>query len=204
MPDRGWTKDRPNILSNENLSLIGKAFDKGIVFGLQCFYYGGCSPDRIAFLSYDAFASYLSANSRAGDLFILWSLPELLDKQLQVFSGTFTNITAGDFFVPATNLDEIRDYLLEVKEGGYYCMNELSALYYSSQEKKIELKNINFFSVENWETDWQEFLEDVKTYSYPGGEIHLFKGSLFDVDDHILLQAKFPNEHGEVPIGGAY
>jgi hypothetical protein len=36
-----WVKDRPNILSPDNLSKIEEAFQRGIILGYHCFYCGG-------------------------------------------------------------------------------------------------------------------------------------------------------------------
>ena len=49
-----------------------------------------------------------------------------------------------------------------------------------------------------------DFVELLKDFSQPGGEVFVFPMKEISTKDHILVEAKYPNENGEVPIGGAY
>jgi hypothetical protein len=201
-----WVKDGPNILSPDNLSKIEKAFQSGSIFGYHCFYCGGGSPDKCAFVAYNDLISYLRSRARPGDLFILWSLPSLLKTGVQLFSKSFPlSADEASLTISAEELEPVKSYLqvLEPKYAPYY-MNEVHAVYYSAGDKRIETRIINFFSEDTRETDWREVLDDVARYSHPGGEIHLFPEPAIDSTDKILLTAKYPNEKGEVPLGGAY
>jgi hypothetical protein len=201
-----WVKDKPNILSPANLSKIEEAFQRGIIFGYHCFYCGGGSPDNCAFLAYDDLISYLRSRARPGDLFILWSLPSLVETGVQLFSRSFPlSADEPSPMVSEEELEPVKNYLLvlDPKHAPYYT-NEVHAIYYSSREKTTETRVVNFYSKDNWESDWREVLDDIGRYSHPGGEIHFFPEPAIDSDDKILLTAKYPNERGEVPIGGAY
>jgi hypothetical protein len=201
-----WVKDGPNILSPENLSKIEEAFQSGSIFGYHCFYCGGRSPDKCAFVAYNDLISYLGSCARPGDLFILWSLPSLLKTGAPLFSKSFPfSADEASLTVPAEELEPVKNYLqvLDPKHAPYY-MNEVHAVYYSARDETIETRLINFFSEDTWESDWREVLDDIARYSHPGGEIHLFPEPAIDSTDKILLTAKYPNESGEVPLGGAY
>jgi hypothetical protein len=200
-----WVKDGPNILSPDNLSKIEEAFQRGIIFGYHCFYCGGGNPDKCAFVAYNDLINYLRSRARPGDLFILWSLPSLVKTGVQLFSRSFPLSDERSLMVSAEELEPVKNYLqvLDPKHAPYY-MNEVHAVYYSARDKTIETRLINFFSEHNWESDWREVLDEFGRYSHPGGEIHLFPEPAIDSEDKILLKAKYPNERGEVPIGGAY
>jgi hypothetical protein len=107
--------------------------------------------------------------------------------------------------VSAEELEPVKNYLqvLDPKYAPHY-MNEVHAVYYSARDQRIETRLINFFSADTSESDWREVLDDIGRYCHPGGEIHLFPEPAIDSEDKILLTAKYPNESGEVPIGGAY
>jgi hypothetical protein len=66
----------------------------------------------------------------------------------------------------------------------------------------VEAWIINLFSEDDWEDDWKEVLDDIRRYSHPGGEVHFFPEPA--LQSKAVLEAKYPNEKGEVPIGGAY
>src|SRR5438477_285215 len=84
-----WTKDRPNILSPEISSKIKGAFQSGLVFGYHSIYCGGCSLNTWVFRSFADFTNHVCSRSKPGDLFTVWSVHELLEKNLQLFSGQY-------------------------------------------------------------------------------------------------------------------
>jgi hypothetical protein len=45
---------------------------------------------------------------------------------------------------------------------------------------------------------------DIRNHSHAHSEIYIFPLTDIDKPEHYLLQAKYPNAKGEVPIGGAY
>jgi hypothetical protein len=201
-----WVKDGPNILSPDNISKIEVAFQRGGIFGYHSFYCGGRNPDKCAFVAYNDLINYLRSCARPGDLFTLWSLPSLVETGVHLFSKSFAlSANESSLMVSAEELEPVRNYLqvLDPKHAPYY-MNEVHAVYYSARDQRIETRLINFFSEDTRHRDWREVLDDIERYCHPGGEIHLFPEPAIDSKDKILLTAKYPNESGEVPIGGAY
>ncbi len=51
---------------------------------------------------------------------------------------------------------------------------------------------------------YEDFLERVARYRRPGGAIYVFPFTHIETDEYMLLEAKYPNARGEVPIGGPY
>jgi hypothetical protein len=49
-----------------------------------------------------------------------------------------------------------------------------------------------------------DFVELLDDSSQPRGEVLVFLMKDIDTQDHILVEAKYPNEKSEIPIGGAY
>ena len=199
-----WVMDRPNTLSPENLLRLQEAFQEGIIFGDHCFYYGGRSPDWCAFIRYEDFLDYLKSHARPGDLFELWSLPQLLRTGSQLLSKSFSDaVDDSSLMVSAEELEPVKKYLqlIDPKHSPYY-MNEVRAIYYSATDRTVEARIINFFSEDDWEGDWNEVLDEVRRCSHRGGEVHFFAEP--ELQSKMVLTAKYPNDKGEVPIGGAY
>src|SRR2546422_781634 len=84
-----WMKGRPNILSAEILSKIKGALERGPVFGYHSIYCGGCSLNTWVFKAFEDFAGYLQLRAQAGDLFTVWSVHQLLERNLHLFSGEY-------------------------------------------------------------------------------------------------------------------
>src|SRR5437879_5762019 len=79
--DPRWTVNGPNTLSEENLKRVKAAFEEGWVCGIHLYYAGGCGGDPIAFSAYQAYLVHV-LQSRPGDLFYLWSVPEMKRRNL--------------------------------------------------------------------------------------------------------------------------
>ncbi len=142
------------------------------------------------------------SRSRPGDKFTVWSVAELVQKNLHLFSGAYPQHGQGtDLIVPPRQLDRVRAYL-EVVEPKYapHHMNEVLAIYSSSGGGSLKSEIVNL----HYADDWDEFVGALRTHSHPGAEVHLFPVSDIDREENILLEEKYPNEKGEVPIGGAY
>lgn len=197
-----WTKERPNILSAEVSAKLKRAFQRGIVFGYHSFYYGGRSLDKWAFKTFEDFTDYVRSRAKPGDLFTVWSVPELLERNLHLFSGRFSEADQETgLIVPPAPLSEIKAYLEAVKpEYAPHRMNEVIALYLSPREDAPKIGNINLF----YEDDWDDFVSELRGYSRPGAEIHLFPVEIIETKENIFLDEKYPNENGQVPVGGAY
>lgn len=199
-----WVSDGPNILLPENLLRLQEAFQEGIIFGDHCFYCGGRSPDWCAFITHEDFLEYLKSRARPGDLFDLWSLPQLLKTHSQLLSKSFSKAAEdGSLMVSAKELEPVKEYLqvVDPKYSPHY-MNEVRAIYYSARDRTVEARILNLFSEDDWEGDWKEVLDDIRRYSHRGGEVHFFAEP--ELQSKMILTAKYPNDEGEVPLGGAY
>ncbi|SPE56851.1 hypothetical protein SBV1_2560024 [Verrucomicrobia bacterium] len=200
-----WTKERPNILSSEVVARIKAAFEAGLVFGYHSFYCGGRSLDLWVFKTFQAFTDYIQSRSKPGDLFTLWSVPDLKKKNLHLFGGRFPDVDhQADLIVPPAHLDRVKAYLEVVDPHTPYRrpyrMNEVLVLYSSEKDNILRIEGVGL----TYDDDWEDFLSELRSFSHPGSEVHIFAVDTIDNKEHILVQEKYPNESGEVPIGGAY
>jgi hypothetical protein len=186
-----WTKNRPNLLAPDNLARIENEISHGLILAHHYHFYGGRSRDEVAFDQFDGFMSYISL-SKPGDAFTIWSLNQLLAKKLEIATAKYSPQSRDEFLIlPAASLRLIEEYL-----GQKY--NEINGVYYlpnSAGPLKARTYDQDMFG---------EFLVDVRSYSKPGGEVYIFSEEVIYQEVNILLDAKYPNAEGEVPIGGAY
>ena len=70
---------RAEYPSPHYLTGIQQAFPVGPVFGRHYHYAGGSSTDNWAFRTFEPFWHYVT-RSKPGDLYVMWSLPDLLAK----------------------------------------------------------------------------------------------------------------------------
>jgi hypothetical protein len=80
-----WVDIQPNILAPGYQEKIERAFERGIVFGHRILWHGSARFD-LAFRGFNQFAEYLS-QSRPGDKYEVWSLPDLIAKNLVLAHG---------------------------------------------------------------------------------------------------------------------
>ncbi len=185
-----WVKDKPNILSAESLVKIEAALEQGVVFGHHCHYYGGCSLDKWAFLDSKLFKEYVS-QSRPGDLYIAWSVKDLEEKNLLLAHGRSSSDTQSEsLLISVEDLQHVRQYL-SVEN------NEIINLYISWDTRTVAIHDGDIECFEDLEGE-------IREHSHPNSEIYVFPLTDIDKPEHYLLQAKYPNDKGEVPIGGAY
>jgi hypothetical protein len=178
------------ITAPDALDRIAQAVAAGPVFGRHYHFAGGRSGDTWAFQTFEAYQNYL-ARSKPGDLYQVWSLPALLHQQVALMVVQFG--TRSD----AEMISLVEQGLWTVKTYLDVPYNEFLALYLWAGTLAIEvyLNDIDGFD---------ELLEDVDRYSRPGGEIYVFPFTRIGTEEYILLQGKYPNAEGKVPIGGAY
>ena len=186
-----WTKAQPNLLSSKHTDIVAKALKRGVVFGLHSHLFGGRSLDTIVFRDYAAYRDYVQ-RSCAGDLYTLWSLPDLLDKQLALATqqSGFSSDSSTGVLAQAT-LERIQHYL-----GTPF--NEI--IYLAWETTTSETAMIHLDDSDGYET----LLELLDQCRHPESFIHVFPFNVIDQPEHWLLQTKYPNDQGEVPIGGAY
>jgi hypothetical protein len=185
-----WVKDTPNILSPESLAKIEAALQQGVVFGLHMHYYGGRSLDTWVFVDFNSFREYLSL-AHPGDLFTAWSVRDLEEKELVLAHGQSSpNAQANPSLISKDNLQSVGQYL-RVQ------YNEIFNVYLSWDTRTA--------TTELGDRDSFEDLEnDIRQHSYANSEIYVFPFNDIDKPEHYLLKAKYPNDKGEVPLGGAY
>jgi hypothetical protein len=164
-----WVTDRPNILDPYYLEQIKQALAVGPIFGRHHHLAGGCSADNWAFRTFAAFWTYVS-RSKPGDLYQVWSLPVLLDRQVALLQMAFGTLSDAESF-PALDkgLSAVKTYL----DVPY---NEFLALYTvaGSMSIDVHLNDIDGF---------EDLLEYVDRYSRPGGEIYVFPFTRIDADE---------------------
>jgi len=187
-----WTKDGPNILAEENLERIRQALSDGWIGGIHLYFGVGRSGDSIAFSTFDAFLSHVTA-SRPGDLFILWSFVEMRRKGLLLVDSQFMDdVGAGRSLLAARDLDRVREYLSESES------NEMLSI---SSAGGGELTAI-WTDLEG--SGWDPFLDAARLAAVPGGALCVLPLTKVDCPEFHLVRAKRPNDQGQVPLGGAY
>ena len=185
-----WVKDKPNILSTESLAKINTALKQGFVFGLHMYYKSGRSLDTWAFSDFDPFREYLSL-LRPGDLYIAWSVKDLEEKKLVLAYGkNSSNTSPNSLLISMEDLQRVKNYL-NVQ------YNEILNVYISWDTRTVatDLGDIDSF---------EDLEDDIRKHSQPNSEIYIFPFTDIDKSEYYVLKAKYPNDIGEVPLGGAY
>jgi hypothetical protein len=180
-----WITDGPNILAHRYLTRIQQAFAVGPVFGRHHHYASGSSADNWAFRTFEPFWHYVT-RSKPGDLYVMWSLPDLLDKGVALLHITGDTVAS----IPDNCLVAVKAYLDTP-------FNEFVALFPSTDRGTIE---VQLNDIDGYE----DLRERIERYSSPGAEIIVFPFTRIATDDYVLLEAKYPNAEGKVPIGGPY
>jgi hypothetical protein len=180
-----WITDGPNILAPHYFTRIQQAFAAGPVFGRHHHYAGGSSADNWAFHTFEPFWDYVTC-SKPGDLYVMWSLADLLAKGVALLHVT------GD------TAPSIRDNCLAAVRAYLDTpFNEFVALFPSPGRDTIEMQ-LNDID------GYGDLRERIEQHSRRGGEIVVFPFTRIETDDYVLLEAKYPNAEGKVPVGGPY
>jgi len=93
-----------------------------------------------------------------------------------------------------TALDAIKTYLSQFKNN---IRNEFFAVGLPDGETRLHV----LYSDIDW---FDELVELIQTCRSPGGEWYVLPVTNIDAQEFYLVDAKRPNEKGEVPTGGAY
>jgi hypothetical protein len=125
--------------------------------------------------------------SRAGQ----WSAKDLEEKKLVLAHGRSSpNTQPNSLLISIEDLQPVKQYL-SVK------YNEVINVYVSWDTRTV--------AIDYGDIDCYDDLEgDIREHSHPNSEIYIFPLTNIDKPEHYLLKAKYPNDKGEVPIGGAY
>lgn len=183
-----WTKDRPNILSHENIEKIKDTLTRGCIFGHHYYFYGGCSSSAWAYSDFTRFMNYVS-NSKPGDIFVIWSVEQLIENNLLLARIKYNgNSKTVQDLIPEKQMQVINDYWENHKD-------EIIVVF--KEPEKLDVKSYE-------KDDIADFSEDLQYVSQFNSEVFVFPEKEIDTKNYILVEAKYPNENGEVPIGGAY
>ena len=185
-----WSAEPLNLLSPEILTRVRTALEAGIVCGVQAFYCGGCGPEPCAFADLDAYLRAVEM-SRPGDWFTLWSVPILADLDLLLIRKREAPVSEDEFQKAKEwlNADLRREFLAvgcpangvppEANWGDYGWFDRLQGLAYRcAPTGEFAVLPLTDLLEENELGKWIPKLH--------------------------LVDAKRPNDRGEVPLGGTY
>jgi hypothetical protein len=170
------------------LAKVRQALEAGLVCGIHSFYKGGGGPEPCAFAS---MGSYLRAleESRPGDWFTLWSVPTLAARGLLLIDKRQTPVTQEE-------LQAIRNWLSSDPK------REFLAAACPADSSRAEA---------NWgDLDFFERIEDMADRYASTGVFAVLALTELQHDDMsaipelLLVDAKRPNDRGEVPFRGPY
>jgi hypothetical protein len=179
--DRQWTTLGRNILTAESLDAARGAVEKGWLCGMHYYFEGGRGGDAIAFGQYSDYLVYLHGSTKPGDLFCLWSVSKLLNEGVLLL--------ASRFGAPAS-AEAVFEY---VGVPG----NEILAVGANKDFAPTAVLT------DEGGSNWQAFLKMLELSNF-GGEIYVLPFTALDRHGQYFIEAKLPNERGEVPLGGAY
>lgn len=190
LTDRRWTAGQPNLLSPEIVAKVRFALDDGILCGLHAFYCAGCGPEPCA---YADLPSYLHdvEQSRPGDWFTLWSVPMLAKENRLLIWKRKALVSEGE-------LQDVSEWLNEDP------WHEFVVVGRATLDAKPEAA---------WgDYDCFERIQDFAQKFASTGEFALLPlANLMEPNDEHrwiprchVVDAKRPNERGEVPLRGAY
>jgi hypothetical protein len=185
-----WAKHGPNILSPDHLEKIRHALAQGVIFGQHWHYCGACSPDYWAFQDFEQFMDYIS-QSVPGDLYTIWSVKELLGKKTELVHAKYARQREPQSLIlTSAQIEAIQSYLNDAS-------NDIIAIFISPH---VSAAQIDWYDSDSCE----DFMEQVKRYSYPGAQLYVFPFTAISNQDHYLMEAKYPDKKGYVPLKGAY
>src|ERR1017187_6531127 len=187
--DPRWTANVPNILTEPNLRIVEATLKDGWVCGFHLHYGAG---DIRAFSMYQTYLRYVQ-EAKPGDLFILWSVPEMRRRKLLLVDTRYGGLLHGDnSILSTTDLCLVQEYL-----AGEASHEALAVASYGTTDLEAVLTDLGG-------SEWDRFLDLARRANVLGGALCVLPFTTVDRPEFCLLTAKRPNEKGEVPLGGAY
>jgi hypothetical protein len=185
-----WSAEPPNLLSPEIVRKVGIALEDGIVCGLHAFYCAGCGPEPCAFGDLESYLQDVE-KSRPGYWFTLWSVPTL-DVQNRLL------IRKQKAAVTQAELQRTKDWLDADPRHEFIVVGRAN----SGRAPEVTWGDYDRF----------ERIQDFADRFAQTGEFAVLSiPDLMEPNDKHdwiprfhLVDAKRPNEHGEVPLGGPY
>lgn len=185
-----WTKEVPSLLSEVNLQKMREALRGGLVCGLHAFYAGGCGPEACAFCDMDKYLETVE-RSRPGDWFTLWSVTDLGARGLLLLEWHGSP-------PPRENLHGVEEFLRADPKHEFLAVARIAA----SEPIKIEYGDIDSF--EGLAVLAAQCGPESDLYVLPLSSLEGYEPDGRYFGKHAVVDAKRPNERGEVPSGGPY
>lgn len=185
-----WTSEIPSLLSGDNVERMREALRRGLVCGLHAFYAGGGGPEACAFSEFDHYLDTV-LRSRPGDWFTLWSVADLSAQNLLLCEAHGAPPSSD-------RLKAVENFLNEDPRREYMAVGRVAA----GNPPEIAYGDIDSFAD----------LALLAGHCGPGGELYVLPLSSLEAYGpdgryygiHCVVDAKRPNERGEVPLGGPY
>jgi hypothetical protein len=190
--DPRWTPSGPNILAEANLRIADEVLRQGWICGVHLHFAGGTSGDTVVFGEYAAYLKYVNA-ATPGDLFVLWSVPEMRRRDLLLVDARYRE--AEPLTTSLLSPDGLRDVCEYLAEGTGREVFAVAPC--GTTDLKAALTDLDG-------SEWDRFLVLAQQANVLGGELCVLPFTSVDRPELYLLKAKRPNERGEVPVGGAY
>ena len=182
-----WSSEPANLLSAELIQTVREVLDHGMICGLRAFYCGGGGPEACAFSDFEAYLSYVEG-CRPGDWLTLWSVPAL-DAQGRLL------LRKRETPVSLEELQRITQWLRGAPG------REFLATGKSDSRAAPET---------SWgDDDSLDELRELAERCARTGELAVLPltelaGTGEWIPKFHVVDAKRPNERGEVPLGGPY
>jgi hypothetical protein len=181
-----WTQSGPNILSDRNLRKVELALAEGWVCGLHYHHGGGGGNEKVGVAAYPEYLAYVLA-APPGDLFVLWSVANLRSQGLLLAEARLDcGVLEPRSLLSQDDLDRIHQYLAGRN-------HEVIAVALASGSTALTVLTAD-------EDFFQDVVELAGSTSNTGGSMFVFPLTR----DSCLIEAKRPNERGEVPRLGSY
>jgi hypothetical protein len=184
------TKDQPNLLLPQYQQAIEIVFQKGIVFGNRLTHIV-MDNSYWAFRTYEQFVEYVVGNVERGDQYEIWSLPDLISQGFILAHGKRSGNRSSIPMPSERELQAVRTYLDRGHNGTW---KEFVAIFAEDDSDGLEV----FVDDEDGYDDLIEYVDGSDGGTYD--EVWVLPYTDFEQPEHMYLQARYPNERGEVPV----
>ena len=189
MPDSsGWVKTGSKINDTQNLLLIEEAIGRGPIFLRHAIYHGGGNPHWDTATRYEQFLEHLS-HSRPGDWFYVWSIPDLIGKKLHFLNAEYASFDLSSKQA-TTDFSRIKAFLGEVNREAF-----LVFIPTKSRNPKA-----NFYDLDGYD----DMIKLATEFAGFPVALYAWDMEILWKSEYLLVNARFPNNLGQVPIGGTY
>jgi hypothetical protein len=182
-----WQADPNHLLAEGSINLVRDALETGLIVGMHAYFAGGRGPEACGFSDLAAYIQKVEA-SRPGDWFTIWSVPALAKLNRLLFRRP----------VPShepPGLEGVENWLRSDLSREFLAIGMPE----ESANPEALFGDLDSFSS----------LEQLAHRCGTTGEITVLPltdlvGAGLWTPSFELINAKRPNEKGEVPLGGPY